>query len=318
MRDNMKNAINYYYNLFPDHISNIDNYFYFTIDDELYHLKPYTRSPNEGQAIIKLNKEMTNRNLLVHEIVINKNKDIITIINNIPYLLYKVIINPNKKISLSEISFLSNQNIPYDKELERTNWDVLWSNKIDYFEYQINQIGKKHPYIVDSFSYYTGLAENAISYVKNTLIEAKPELSDQGTISHRKIQSNLSVYDLYDPNNIIIDHKARDLAEYIKLSFFTQNHNIFKELDVYFNYNYFSYYGIRLLFARIIYPSYYFDLYEDILLDKIKEKKIITITNTTTEFENYLYQVYLYLKKYYNIPEIEWLTARKNEGFILH
>ncbi len=314
----MKNAINYYYNLFPNHIDNIDNYFTFTIDDELYHLKPYTRNPNEQESIAKLNQEMINHNLLVHEIIINKNKNIITIINNIPYILYKININPKKKINLSEISFLSNQNIFYDKALIRSDWNILWSNKIDYFEYQINQIGKKHPYIVDSFSYYVGLAENAISYVKNTIIETKPEPSDKPTIAHQKIINNLSVYNLYDPNNIIIDHKARDLAEYIKLSFFTKNKDIFKELDIYFNHNYFSYYGIRLLFARIIYPSYYFDIYEDILLDKIREQEIITITNTTLEFENYLYQIYQYLKKYYNIPEIEWLNQRKKEGFNLH
>ena len=255
---------------------------------------------------------MINSNILVHEIIPNKDKFIVTIINNIPYILYKVYINKEKKITLQELTYLSNYNFEYSDILKRNNWDILWSKKIDYLEYQINQTGKKYPILVDSFSYFVGLAENAISYVKNTTLEAQKEQIDNEVISHRKIHKEDTIYSIYNPLNIIIDHKSRDVSEYIKLSFLNNNQNIYQELDTYFQNNYLSYYGTRLLFARIIYPSFYFDLYEQIILNIKPESEILNITTRTKEYEKYIKNIYYYLKKYYNIPEIEWIIENKD------
>lgn len=307
----MKNAINYYYNLFPEKISNSNNYYYFYIDNEKYELVIYKRKTEEADSLYKFNNNLVNKNITVHKIIKNKDNNVITIINNIPYVLYKVYINEEKKVTLSEISYLSNLKIDYEKELMRSNWSILWSSNIDYFEYQISQNGKKYPIIVDTFSYYVGLAENAISYVNNTVLETKQENADIGVLAHKKIRLNDRIYELYNPLNTIIDHKARDLAEYIKLSFFKNNKNIFNELDIYFKYNYYSIYGIRLLFGRILYPSYYFDLYEDIVTGEKEEKEILQITTKIEEFEDYLYDIYYYLRKFYQIPEVTWLTKKR-------
>ncbi len=306
----MKNAINYYYGLYPNTIGNLKDYFYFHINNKLYQLKPFTKDEKLIKPIYNLNQSMIIQNLPVHKIIPNQGQDIITIINNTPYILYQINISTKKSITLNDISYLSNQIINHDNTLFRSSWVTLWASNIDYFEYQINQIGKKHPYIVDSFNYYVGLAENAISYLQNTLIETKKEPSDTGVISHCKITKNSTILSLYDPENIIIDHKGRDIAEYIKSSFWNHNQNIFNELTTYFRYNYYSYYGMRVLFSRVLYPSFYFDLYEDILLNKVREKEINNITSQTKAYEQYLYQVYIFLKKYYNIPEIEWLKPK--------
>ncbi len=307
----MKNAINYYYGLYPKTISNLNDYFYFTINDELYQFKPLNINPKLLKSIYEFNLNMQNHNILVNTIIKNKYLSITTPINNTNYILYKIDINPQKPITLSEIAYLSHQSIPYPESLVRSHWDILWSNKIDYFEYQINELGKKHPYIVDSFSYFVGMAENAISYVKNTMLEVQPEPSDTGVISHSTLTPQSTVYDLYNPENIIIDHKARDLAEYIKLSFFRNNNHIYDELSHYFHHNYISYYGMRLLFGRILYPSFYFHIYEEILEDKKKEKELDSIINNTDTYTSYLYHIFIFLKKYYNIPEVEWLMKKK-------
>ena len=307
----MKNNIMYYYNLNIDNIYQNNNYFYFDINGERYEFVIYTRDIKEQQAIYELNKKMVMSNILVHEIIPNKDNYIVTIINNIPYILYKIYINKEKEITLSELTYLSNYNFEYKDELKRDDWNILWAKKIDYLEYQINQTGKKYPILVDSFSYFVGLAENAISYVKNTTIEAKKEQSDIGVISHRKIKECNKLNCIYDPLNIVIDHKSRDLSEYIKLSFFNNNKNIFNELDMYFSNNYFSLYGIRLLFARVLYPSFYFDLYDEIVLNIVNESEILNITNRINEYEEYLRNIYFYLRKFYNIPEIEWLIKKK-------
>lgn len=303
----MKNNIMYYYNLIIDTLYQNNNYYYFYLNEERYELTIYDRNIKEQQAIYELNKKMILSNIMVHEIILNKDNYVITTINNIPYILYKVYINKDKELSLSELTHLSNFNFESDSILNRNNWNILWSTKIDYLEYQINQIGLKYPILVDSFNYFVGLAENAISYAKNTELESKKELVDKEVISHRKLKLTDTINTIYDPINIITDHKSRDLAEYIKLSFFKNKKNIFNELNKYFSNNYYSIYGIRLLFARILYPSFYFDTYEEIIQGKINESEILNITAKIDEYEEYLKDIFFFLKNLYNIPPVEWL-----------
>lgn len=304
----MKNNIMYYYNLRIDNITQNNNNYYFTINNDNYCFTIYTRDIKESNEIYKLNKYMLSSNILVHEIIPNKDNYVVTIINNIPYILYKIYINKNKKLTINELTYLSNYTYQVDKILTRNNWNVLWSTKIDYFEYQINQMGKKYPILVDTFAYFTGLAENAISYVKYTTLETQMETSDNPVISHRKINNNIEP--LYNPLNIILDHKSRDIAEYIKLSFLNKNTNIYQELDSYFSSNYYSEYGLRLLYARIIYPSFYFDMYEQIIQGLRKESDLLNIVSLLDDYELYLKEMYYYLKKYHNIPEIDWITKK--------
>lgn len=304
----MKNNIMYYYNLRIDNITQNNNNYYFTINNDNYCFTIYTRDIKESNEIYKLNKYMLSSNILVHEIIPNKDNYVVTIINNIPYILYKKYINKNKKLTINELTYLSNYTYQVDKILTRNNWNILWSNKIDYFEYQINQMGKKYPILVDTFAYFTGLAENAISYVKYTTLETQIETSDNPVISHRKI--NNTIEPLYNPLNIILDHKSRNIAEYIKLSFLNKNTNIYQELDSYFSNNYYSEYGLRLLYARIIYPSFYFDMYEQIIQGLRKESDLLNIVSLLDDYELYLKEMYYYLKKYHNIPEIDWITKK--------
>lgn len=304
----MKNNIMYYYNLRIDNITQNNNNYYFTINNDNYCFTIYTRDIKESNEIYKLNKYMLSSNILVHEIIPNKDNYVVTIINNIPYILYKIYINKNKKLTINELTYLSNYTYQVDKILTRNNWNILWSNKIDYFEYQINQMGKKYPILVDTFAYFTGLAENAISYVKYTTLETQIETSDNPVISHRKINNTIEL--LYNPLNIILDHKSRDIAEYIKLSFLNKNTNIYQELDSYFSSNYYSEYGLRLLYARIIYPSFYFDMYEQIIQGLRKESDLLNIVTLLDDYELYLKEMYYYLKKYHNIPEIDWITKK--------
>lgn len=306
----MKNTINYYYNLNPDKISKIFHYYYFYIDNDLYYFLEYDRKYEDRFAIYEFNQQMIRENVLVNEIIDNKNHNVVTIVNRTGYILVKVVINIHKPISLSEIHYLSSFRIHYDDKLMRSNWGYLWMNKIDYLEYFTHQNYKKYPIIVESFNYFVGMAENAISYIQETSRNVRMEQSDIGVISHDVMNTTDTVYALYNPMNIIIDHKSRDVAEYIKLSFFQDNFHIFEELDEYFKYNYYSFYGISLLIARVLYPSFYFDMYDDIVNNKIQESEILKITSRTREYENYLRDVFLYFKKYYNIKEIDWITKK--------
>lgn len=298
----MKNIIEFYYNIKLEELHNKNDIYSFNINNNEFIFKPYNNDINKIDDIYRLNNYLQ-RKIPVDNIIPNKYNSTITEINNIPYILLQR--RKQNNIRLSEISNISNTQINQIKTLERNNWEILWANKIDYFEKQVEENKKKYPLIRESFDYFVGLGENAISYLVNTKKETKPTIYDTKVISHNNLLNSL-----YDPSNIILDHKARDIAEYIKLSFFQKNYNILKELDIYFLYNPYSEYGIRVLFSRILYPSFYFELYDDILVGIKKEQELNKIISQINNYEIYLYNVYLYLRKYYNIPAIDWLKKQ--------
>ncbi len=307
----MKNVINYYYNLNPDKINHNRDYYYFYMDGELYYFFVYDSNISDIKAIFNLNVEMRKKGILINEIINNREGNIITYYNQIPYLLTKIVININKRITLAEIYYLSSKMIHYDASLMRSNWANLWANKIDYLEYHHEQNYQKYPILSECFDYFVGLSENAISYLNKAVFYQKPENTDIGVISHDRILIEDSIYCLYNPLNIIIDHKARDIGEYIKLSFFLDNYQIFDELDDYFKHNYFSLYGIHLLISRVLYPSFYFEVYDNVVSKRCSEAEVLKITSRIDEYEHYLADVFKYFKKFYpTLEEIEWIKKR--------
>ena len=301
----MKNIINYFYNLNITKLTNKDNIYSFYDNDELYRFYIY----NNNIKNLDLTKDIDDslkKDTLIHEIIINKDNSIITYYNNIPYILCKINININKPITLGEINYLSSKVIITNSKITYHSWQDLWSIKMDYLEKVINENGKKYPIIVDSFNYFVGMAENAISYYNN--LSNKEVDNNSLVISHRIININDTVYAIYDPVNIIIDHKARDIAEYIKYSFFSDNTNIFKELNVYFKYNYYTKDDVVMLLARVLYPSFYFNMYEDIMINSKEEKIITNITSKLDKYELYLARVFKYFNNFYNLPVPEWLN----------
>ena len=300
----MKNILEFYYNLsLEEEILNRNGNYYFVINNNSFVFRPFYGNNNSIDDIYKLNNYLSNFSY-IDKIILNKFNSPITKVKDILYVL--ILLKGNNNINLSIISNLASIDIPSFKSLERNNWEVLWGNLIDYYEMQIGQNEKKYPLIRESFDYFVEMGENAISYLVNTKKEVKPNFYDKKVLSHNNLYNSL-----FDPLNIILDHKARDLAEYIKLSFFNNNQNIFKELDEYFYYNHYSFYGMRILFARIIYPSFYFKLYDEILSKKKEEKELNSIIKRIDEYELYLSNIYLYLRKYYDIPMIEWLKKTR-------
>ena len=300
----MRDIIYYYYNLKIDKISNKNNNYYFYYGGYIYGLLLYDNDIKILNNIYNLSQYIGHYKM--HNIIKNNKNSIITMIDNRAYILIKF--NNYKKydINIQDIDFMGKIRFNLDKELIRERWNVLWERKIDYLEYQIKQIGLKYPELVDSFSYFVGMAENAISYYKNTLIDYKDNVNNNSyVIAHDKITVSTDYF--YNPVNFIIDHKSRDLGEYIKLSFYNKNYNIFKELDSYFRKNYYTEYDMRLLIARIMYPSSYFNIYDNIIKGELKEKNISYVVDNICEYEKYLGDIFKYLENYYKIPSIEWI-----------
>lgn len=305
MRDAMKNIIEFYYNITDIELHNRNDYYFFSIGKRNFIFKLCFDSEERVSSAYKIGRILSNQEEM-DNIILNKFNSPLTRVQNDMYILMEK--KRKDTLSLREITKLANIRL-FDRDmvkgLERNNWEILWENKIDYYERQVNENKKKYPLIRESFDYFVGMGENAISYLVNTKLEVKSTFADEKGISHNSLSDSL-----YDPLNIILDHKARDLAEYIKLAFWERRENIIEEMNEYFKYNYYSVYGIRVLFARVLYPSFYFNMYDLIIMDKISENNLNKIIERTGEYENYLYNIYLYLRKYYDIPLPEWLKKR--------
>ena len=291
----MKNTINYYYNLNINTIHQKEKNYYFKADNKNYLLLKCTNI-EEPDDIYRLNIYLS-QILPVHRIVLNANNEAITKINDSNYLLIELFSN-NNKINLNNIIELSNIRIPFSVDkLKRNDWYNLWIKKVDYFEYQLSQIGKKYPLIRESFNYYIGLAENAIILVNNIDFNNIPL-----GLSHRRI-TNMS-FNLYNPLNIVIDARIRDVCEYFKFCFFN-NIDISMELELFLSYNSFNIDEAKLFLARMFFPTYYFDLYEKIIDNEIYESDIKKVIIKADNYEKILKQVYYHFKN--NQINIEWL-----------
>ena len=302
----MKNTIDYYYNIRIGSLIKSNNDYYFFINKEEYHFIKYNRPAEDAVSIYKLNIEMLKRNMLVHVIIPNKDNQVITVINNIPYILIKLCTYKNQIVNLTDINYMQNMtyNIEFDKSLLRDNWIKLWSEKIDYYEYQINQLGKEYPILCDSLSYFIGLGENAISYLVNNINDEKELL----VVSHKRIKMNEGSFEFYNPLNFIVDNRVRDVSEYIKEAFFKDSFSS-NELKSYLNNNNFSKNEYVYLLSRLLFPTYYFDMYDEIINNKINEAIIITILNKIQDYEKFLVSIYKYIvyEKKVHIEPVEWL-----------
>ena len=298
----MNNFINYFYNIRVNDI--LCNNKYCSFQDNGYVYKLYVIDENiNSDFLINLEKKLLG-NTLINEIIFNKDNKIISIYDGKLYMLQKIFVNINKRITLEEISYLARALMVKNLKINYAN---LWERKIDYLEKMINENGKKYPIITDSFNYFVGMAENAISYYNNTVINDDVVY----VISHKKIRIDDAIDAIYNPLNIIFDYRVRDIAEYIKRSFFDNNNGIFKELNIYFQNYPLSGTEARILVSRLMYPSFYFDMYEDILINNFSEKIIIKTVDRLSEYEKYLGNIISYLNKLYGVEEIKWLNYYK-------
>lgn len=299
----MKNAINYYYNLNPYDIHQINKIYKFKILNNNYIVYPYNRKIEELDEIYELHIYLNLIGIYCHKIILNKDNQILTYINGIQYVLLQTNIE-NKNIKIQDITNLSNisiRELQYQK-IKRKEWKKLWENKIDYIEYQISQFGKKYPLIRESSDYYIGIVENCIALLSN--INNK---NQQQAIQHDRINEKYTTEDFYNPLNFIIDNRIRDISEYIK-SYLIEDIDIIPYIQNYIYTNRLTKDEILLLFIRIMYPSTYLDISELILNNKIKEKELLKVINNSEKYEKNIKRIYRYLRNITSIPEIEWLN----------
>lgn len=281
----MENILNYYYQLNIIDIKKKDYYYLLTTDEYEQYIFNEIIDSNELKENLNY---LNNTNVLYDLLILTKEGNITINYNDKEYALFKVRNNEN-------LNILSFSNLITTGKLK---WGTLWSNRVDYYLEQIAEVveQKEIKYAMD---YYISLAEIAISYF-NTLSEIYNENTLTFTLSHHIVTSPVDKYMFYNPSNMCFDLSVRDIAEYIKESFFNDiltNYEILSLIDkINLNESLANY-----LLVRLIYPSYIFKLYDIFIETKELNKKFYEYMKKSREYETLLSTIYNKLKLKYSI-----------------
>lgn len=305
----MKNIINYFYNFNIDNIRMIGDKYYFTYQKHNFIFCEVKDVYFDHQATFELNSMLLNNNSNFFQIIPNRNKEIITYSSNERYVLMIDNFRQDRRFDYYDIintNIAINDNNKVINRLNRSRWDVLWERKNDYFESFIEHNINKYPLLNEYYNYFVGLAENAILYYRDTMDEIKPNSYDKMVVSHKRIEDNFTYKSLYNPLELIIDHPSRDLAEYLKMIFWNNKYKT-DEIIRYLNETILSSYGARMLIARMLFPSFFFDYFEKLIDSRLETKDIMYIIDRMCEYEKYLLNIYRIVRTKYAIPEIDWI-----------
>lgn len=308
----MKEMITFYYNLEPTEISQKDNCYEWQEKGERFILFPLSRTEEELKMIYQVCEELKIRHIPVHTFIRNRENKLISKIYEQEYILFKIEATKEEMNVIDMIKFQNSLILSLDKKNQyHNNWDILWSKKIDYFEYQIHELGKNKKVILNSFSYYIGLAENAISYARNTNKKIGISNFDKICLCHKRVEFPNTKDQFMNPLLFIFDLQVRDIAEYIKSTFFQDEVDARIELNAFLNMERKTRYEYQMFYARMLYPSYYFDIYEQIMNNQEEEQKLIKIIEKNQQYEAFLNEIYIKICKIIEIDKIEWINKKK-------
>ena len=276
----MENILNYYYDINVIDIKKYDYYYLITSDEGEEYLFNEIVDVSQLKEILDY---LNNTNMLYHLLMLTKEQNITITYNDKEYALFKVRDNDNLNI-FSFSNLITNG---------KCIWGTLWSNRVDYYLEQLKEVVNINE-IKYAMDYYISLAEIAISYF-NTLEEIYKSNELTYTISHHITSSPVSKYELYNPSNMCKDLIVRDVAEYIKASFFEDiltNNEILNLIDrINLNEQLANY-----LLVRLIYPSYMFKIYDKYIETKEIDRKFYEYMKKSREYEHLLANIYNKLK----------------------
>ena len=300
----MKNLIKYYYDFEIDRIIYCDGEYKFHYSSYEYCLLNINKSIEEINDIYMLSIDLHRLNFPCHEIIKNKDNLLITSVQQKKYILLKKYVVSTEPVTLEDIAYF-NLNTSYNwnyKNINRTSWINLWSKKVDYYEYQINQISKQYKFLYNTLNYYLGITENGMQILK--IINPTGKVS----ICHDRINKNMKLTDFYNPLNFVVDYRIRDISEYCKQNLINISEYEYIKIFSIIN-NAFEPNDAIMFFIRSFLPTFYFDLYEKIIIGGLKTNEIIEIFNNTKQYEIFLKKIYDFIKTYIRIPKIEWLDG---------
>ncbi len=282
----MKNVILYYYNLNNIEITPYKDKILVKSGNDIF---LFMRIFNLDE--VALQYKLTKDKKEYYDFILNKENSLFTKYKENYYVLLKTKDNSNY---LKTIIYPVEVN--YSDEI--VSWSDLWAKKCDFIEYQMNHIINKYKIIDESIDYYIGLTEVAISYLKYN----EKNKDTKKYLCHKRVDKK----NFYNPLNIKVDIKERDLAGYLKFLFLEDSYdedklkNIFSKINL-------DYDSRIRLFSRLLFPSHYFDIYDKVVSGDAKEEELQKIIIRIDEYELYLKILFNVLNQKGDMPRIHFL-----------
>lgn len=200
-----------------------------------------------------------NSNVPFHKIIKNRHNKYVSTYNNENYILMVIKFNTNRLLVIEDILNSCRYHVSYVRK-GNFNWPKLWKNKIDQVEYFITSSKLKIDiYTMAIINYYLGLAELAISLIDSIQVDYFPL-----SICHIRIPQNCDLYDYYSVTNLVFDHMGRDVGEYLKNYIYNDNKINLESLKAV---NGLDINDRYLVLSRVLFPSYFFDLFDDYVVN---------------------------------------------------
>lgn len=197
----------------------------------------------------------------------------------------------NRKITIQDVYNVSKLNLLISTE--KKNYYLIWKYKIDFMENYFNS-SNNDKYL--DYDYFLGMSELALTLVK---------MIDFSKItygfSYKRFYNINSLYELFNPCNVLYGPIINSFSEFIKYSFFYNNR--YENIDVLFKLD-LTNSDILFFIARLIFPTYFFDLFKNENIDDYYK-----IINKIDLYFYYVKNIILQIKKRYNtIPFLDNLV----------
>ena len=294
----MKNIIYNYYGLLIYDIKECNNNYYFNYNDEMYLICTVL---NNIEIVIDTYEYCLKNKLDCFKIVKNNNNEFFSKVNDKVYVLLKV-----KGILNYEYNVFDFNKLIIDKTGQ--NWGSLWANRLDYYEIQLRELGIKYQTVLNTFGLFKGIAENAILYFNMSIKRFKDNVIVG--IEHNRIKYPCFLIDYNNPINFVIDYSVRDISEYIKSYMLSDSYSLDYVIEILNSFN-FNKLMFNILYSRLLYPSFYFDIFDNIILEDGKDNDVIYVVNNYNKYIKMLKEIYFIFKDKYEMFKIEWLDKIK-------
>ena len=268
----------YYYDFIPTLILEKDTYFLIKYHETIYRLYGV-----EDISFIKNQYFISKNYSIFYSFEKNKFYEIFSYYQDKYYILLKT----------HDLSFSRLFMLPYQGNMISLNWKNSWIQKSDFIQSYYSYYRGKYKNIDESFDYFLNLLELSIFY-----------LDDYDTYFYSPYitHSSFSIEEYFNPLNIKIDVAERDFGEYLKYLFFHDSYDKSKICQLlYENRNVYRY---SLVFARVLYPNYYFDLLDLIFMKKNDSSILNDVLGRVFEFREYILFLEDEISKYTKIKKV--------------
>ena len=295
----MKNVLYNYYDILVDELNKSDNNYFFYFNNEFF---LFYLVLNDISLVENIYKYIVENNIESFNIILNKEGSLFSEVDKKKYVLLRVKGILNYEVKFDEFKY-------YPINSSGVNWGNLWSERLDYYEVQIRELGIKYQTVLNSFGMFSGLSENAILYFNMTMEKFRDLESNVGIV-HNRVKYPCYLIDYYNPVNFVIDYSVRDISEYIK-SYIISDDFDFNNIISLINRMNLNDLMFNLLYARLLYPTFYFDVFDKIILEDGKDSDVVFILNKLDIYLDTLKRLYDRFNNEYQMFRIEWLNKIK-------